>query len=213
LTKYLLIGLVALIGLRILSVVLKRLFRSFMVKQFGVAIGKTALAKTPATISLLPAGVNELEDDDRLTLWAEELLDAGYVNAGLYTVPEMPGLSLRLMIHPADGFAAALYRHPQTDPWCDVVVRYADKTSSTWCNRPPTGLDERPGWDRICLPDASIPGLHAAARKGLQHKPRNPFEKHTVARDFVQAYAEEMEWRKTKGIRTEEVARMAANMK
>lgn len=199
-----------LIALRVLMRLGKRMFLKAAANTLGQAIGQAGLSNTPATLTLEPGGEAALAAEPRLARWTQELAAEGFVDAGAYTALEMPGVAMRLLTSPDEGFAAVLYVHPRAGTWCDVVVRYVDGTSRTWLNRAPSGLDPRPGHEKVSQEGASAAELLRAARAGLQRKLRKPFEPESVARDFMDAYAQEIAWRRGKGVRPEEVARIAA---
>lgn len=206
----------AVVGFVLLGVlprVLKVLFLRFIIGKAASAIGEEGLARTPATITLTPAQPDALEGDEELVHWERELATEGFTDPATYTVAEMPGLVLRLLTHPDEGFAAALYSHPQAGQWCDVVVRYVDGSSASYANRAASGMDAHPDHPQTFMPGASATDLFAATRAGLERKLRKPFLPESVAADFMAAYAREMAWRHDRGVRPREVARIAAGMK
>ncbi|MBF5045788.1 hypothetical protein FGE12_25495 [Aggregicoccus sp. 17bor-14] len=204
------LSLLVLAGLLLLLRFGRRLLLRVAARALGRAVGKAGLDRTPATLTLEPGGEAALAADAKAVRWTQELRAEGFVDAGAHTAHEMPGVALRLLTHPAEGFLGVVYVHPRAGSWCDVVVRAEDGSTTTCVNRAPTGLNPRPGHPRVNRPGASAHELVQAARESLAPALRRPYAPDTAARDIMDAYAQELAWRRGRGVSAEEVARVAA---
>jgi hypothetical protein len=194
----------ALIAVSVLSPVLKVLIAAVAGKQIGAA----ALAKQPDQIHLERVGPSAWKKGAARRI-VDELTSRGFVDAGIHTVTELPGIVLQLLAHPRDNFYAAVYEHPQAGTWFDLVARFQDGTSVTYSTARPTGLRPRPGH-----PTINVPGLDPipVLDKAIAQRPRKPLVTVTAdqaARVFEQSYAESMAFRKQQGISTQEVVNTA----
>ena len=195
----------ALVVFSVLSPVLKYVIAAVAGKQ----IGEAALAKQPDHIHLERVGPSAWKKGAGRRI-VDELTSRGFVDAGIHTVPELPGIVLQLLAHTRDSFYAAVYEHPQAGTWFDLVARFQDGTSITYSTSRPTALRPRPGHPTVNLPGLDpIPVLD----KAIAQRPRRPLE--AVAADqavrvFEQAYTESIAFRKQQGISTEEVVKTAA---
>jgi len=176
---------------------------------FGRAIGQHALAQQPDKITLQSAGVSAWKHPATSVTLARSLEQNDFESAGVYTVAEMPGLVIQLLAHRAESWLAAVYEHPKAGNWVDIATRYADGSSCTFCSRPATGLDPRPGHPVVHLPGASPATLLARARVERKRGVMVTATPETAAKIFGDAYAESMSWRKSRGVSAAEVGRVA----
>ena len=175
---------------------------------------KTALNfQSPARINLRKRR-NPTWDDPLAAHKAEEAFkQASFADAGAYTAPEMPSLSLHAFAHPDQGLYGVVYEMPPVGVWVDIVSRFEDRTSLTVTNAPQgQELDHRPGHEKIYHT-----GLDTAEllRRTLSQRPQKPLANHLpgqFATEFQHAYAEEMDWRNSRGGPSEaEIRRVAAH--
>lgn len=188
---------------------LRPVTRILVATLFGKAVGKAALARQPDQIHLahtepsrwgngIPDGV------------AAQMMHRGFEDAGSFTIPEMPGVVVRLLAHPGESLYGAIYVHPRTGVWFDYLTRYKDGTQATFTTCAPSSLDPRPGFVMEHAPGSSPIGL---LDRTLAERPRAPFKPtaaKTAVRDFEQAYAEHVAWLKGRGISRAEVVRVAS---
>jgi hypothetical protein len=129
----------------------------------------------------------------------------GFEDAGIHTVPELPGLVIQLLAHYGDSFYAAIYQHPKAGTWYDVISLYEDGTSVTYTTARPTALKQRPGHPTVNLPGADPARV---LDKALGQRPRRPLKQATAAlaaNVFETAYADSIAYRKQSRITTGEV--------
>ena len=189
--------------------VVKQLIGIGLARLLGRAIGQAALNQQPDTIHLSAAGPHAWKNAPKAAGFASPLSDRGFQDAGSYTIPEMPGVVVRLMAKPEEHFYAAIYEHPQAGHWMDLVTLYQDGTSSTFTTAKPTGLAPRPGHPSIHVPGAGPLALYARARAERAKQTMVATIPANAVHDFEQAYAESIAWRKNRGISACEVAEVA----
>jgi hypothetical protein len=101
-----------------------------------------------------------------------------------------------------------VYEHPQAGVWMDLVSRYQDGTSVTYSNTAQgSGMDQRPGHS-ITREQGASP--EAMFERLLRERPQRPLAPHTAESFqavFEKAYADEMDWRNSRGGPTEEEVR------
>jgi hypothetical protein len=193
----------------VVLILLRPLLRVVIALLAGRAVGRSALRKQPDRIELREAGLQAWKDGaaaDRLT---EPLLLLGYEKAGTFTVREMPGVVLRLLVHLRECVLGVVYEHPQAGRWVELATRYAGGTAFTVTSVADHGLALRPGHPVTHLPDVGPATLHSRL---LALRPPNAMERieaGRAARVFEQGYAEAMAWRKSRGVSRAEVVRIA----
>jgi hypothetical protein len=191
----------ALIVFSVLSPLIKYAVAALAAKQ----IGATALAQQPDRIHLQPGGPDSWKHPISARKIAEALGSRGFADAGVHTIPEMPGVVVQLMANVKDGLYAAVYEHPQAGIWFDLVSRYQDGTSVTYSTSLPTALKPRPGH-----PTVNLPGIEPLALldRTLAQRPRRtlkPASPEQAVHVFEQGYADSIDYRKQVGISTGEV--------
>jgi len=169
-------------------------------------IGKQAMAKLKEEIHLTPESNPAWRNVAAVEVFATPLLGRRFTEAGTFSIPEMPGLFLRFLVHPELRIAACIYDHPKAGIWLDLYSHYADGTSITFTTRAATGLDERPGAKTVHATDTTSDTLfERMINERLKAEMMEMNTANIVAR-FEDAYAKAMAWRKNKGISPEEVA-------
>ena len=200
-------GTVALIALAIF--LLTPLSRIVLAALFGHSIGEAALSRQPDTIHLKPIDRAKLRHAGRVEGFAAEYVNSGFESAGLFAIPEMPGVSVQLFAHRANSMYGAIYDHPIAGVFCDVVSRYPDGSARTWTTARATGLKHMPNARVTNLPGTEPAVLIETARR---QRPAAGLRACTTANavvDFETAYAEYMAWIKQRGISTGEVVEVA----
>ena len=198
--------LLAVIGL----IFLRPLSRVVIALVAGRSIGRHALEKQPDRFELCEAGLQAWQDAaaaDRLT---EPLLLLGYEQAGTFTVPQLPGVVLRLLVQVRECVLGIVYEHPKTGRWVELTTRYTGGTAFTVTSGVDRGLAPCPGHPVTHLASAEPAVLHSRL---VALRPRNGMERSEAgraARVFEQGFAETMAWRKSQGISRSEVVRVAA---
>ena len=199
-------GVIALIVALLVAVLVLRLLFVFVV---GRAVGRQALAQQPDRIGLVETNPQAWKDPaaaDRLT---EPLLLLGYEKAGMFTVAEMPGVVLRLLVHMRESVLAMVYEHPVAGQWVELVTRYADGTTCAVTSCADHGLAPRPGHPVTFLPGTDPAGLHARLLASRPQGAMLPIESAQAAQAFADGFAEAMAWRKAQGVSRGEVLKVA----
>jgi hypothetical protein len=186
------------------------LLMAIIVRLFGRAIGEQAIAQQPDRIQLVRATPGAWQNSSAAAALADPLLRSGFDDAGTFRVQEMPGLVVRLLANPAEGFLAAVYEHPKAGHWLDLVTRYGDRTSVTFTTHGPTGLSLRPGHPVFNMTGASANALLVRARADRPRGSMAPVSTQRAQSDFEDAYGEAIEWRKRRGVSADEVAKVVS---
>lgn len=198
-----------LLAVVVLWQIVKRLLVRGLAGVFAQAVGKVALAQQPDRIQLLKASAEAFRDGAAVKNLAAPLLERGFADAGSYHVKEMPGVLVALLAKPDECFYAAIYEHPQAGHWIDLVTRYPNGDSATFSTVKPTGLSPRPGHAMVNAPEARPLALYMRARSERPRGTMKTVAVESAVLDFETAYAEEMAWRKQKGVSACEVAAVA----
>ena len=196
---------VALVVVSVLSPVL----RLVIAMVAGKKIGAQALNKQPDSIHLERRDPSAWKNLAQVRQIVQPLCSRGFVDAGVHSIREMPGVLVQMLAHPGEGFYAAICEHPKAGIWFDLVSRFQDGTSITFSTSQPTALAPRPGH-----PSVNLHGMDpiAVLDKALAERPKgwrvavSPDQAVSV---FEQAYAESIAYRKQTGITAGEVVKTA----
>ncbi len=169
-----------------------------------------AIVKPPLRIQLVPV------DDRAKGRFADphrrELESLGFTPIGLYSVREMPGVTLAAFTQSFQAVCAVIYRHPTAGVFIDMVSMTEDDRGLTVTNAPAGGnLDQPPGRAKIFEPKASLRRLYDRV---VAERPEGPYRRldaSSFVRVFETEYAREMEWRKKRGGPTQEEVRREAH--
>jgi hypothetical protein len=189
--------------------ILKQLLVYGFARLIGRAVGQVALNKQPDEIHLTPAGSGAWKNAKAAAILADPLLSRGFQDAGVHRVDEMAGVLVQLLTKPDERFIAAIYEHPQAGHWIDLVTLYQDGTSANFTTSRPTGLSPRPGHPSIHAPGTGPLALYSRARAERPKGLTKSIAASDAARQFEQSYAEDIAWRKHRGISACEVAEVA----
>ena len=201
------LGTVALIALAIF--LLTPLSRIVLAAVFGRSIGQAALARQPDTIHLKVIDASKLRHAGRVESLAREYQQLGFESAGVYTIPEMPGVSVQLLAHRGESMYAVIYDHPVAGVFYDVVTRYADGSAWTYTTARATGIKHRSNVRMSNLPGAEPAALVDNSRRERPQTGLRPCDTRNAVADFENAYAEYMAWMKQRGLSTGEVVEVA----
>lgn len=178
----------------------------------GKVVGRVALAAQPDTITLVPAPGSSGTPLARSAV--EGLSQRGFMSAGSFTIPEMKDLPVHFLIKAQDSAIAVVYEHPQAGVFTDLVCRYQDGRRFTVTNaRIGGGLEPRPDHITIRKPGISTGALCLMFQRERPTGPLLPVSVADVPRVFAEAYAEEMAWRKNRGVSKAEVRNVAREMR
>jgi hypothetical protein len=173
-------------------------------------IGRVALQRVPEEIQLVRAAADQALSGEAIERYREAFVGAGFSEAGAYLVEGIAGLRLQFFQHSDPAFYGVVYDHPQRGlRWINVVILFADDTSVTLTDMPDRGLDPRPGHEVVHCPGDRVDVLIRAAQEYAVQKPLRAFGPADLPSLFERAYRDGMAWRKQRGIRAGEVARVA----
>jgi len=185
-------------------------------RKFLAGLSGIGAAETPDRIHLKGVAANQW-NHRREVQHIETILRAnGYSDAGSFTVPELPDILLMGFVRTKDQSVAVIYEHAQLPaPWLDLVLVREDKTGFTVSSAPQGDeLDHMPGQKKVYLKGASPEEI---IRRFDADRPNEGPAKRVNVEDFQQvfeeAYAQEMDWRNSRGGPTaEEIGRVAEAM-
>lgn len=172
-------------------------------------VGAQAMAKVPDRIVLVHQNLHSWNPGPEVARLADPLFSKGFQEGGLFSIREMPGVTVRFLVKPTECVVAAITMHPRTATWLDLMTYYQNGNSATYSTNTPRGLDQRPGHPTVYLPGATAIALYA---KLLTERPKGVFRPvmtEDTAALFERAYAEAISWRKNKGISATEVVKVA----
>jgi hypothetical protein len=196
-------------GIVVVGIVARPLLRLVLANLFAGAVSSSALAKQPDSIRLVAAGPTAWRDRAAADRAAAAWLAHGFTDAGTWTVNELPGMVVRLLVSPAASLTGAVYEHPKAGSWCELFYRMTDGTSSTFSSSPPTGLNDRPGHRGVRRPGAGAAELLDLALADRPSGSLVPVNAEAAPRRFEEAFADSMAWRKQNGISRAEVVNVA----
>jgi hypothetical protein len=187
-----------------LFLVLRFFLRRFVARlQSGSAV--------PARVTLVPCEEVDWGDPEAVERHLEDLRGAGFQEGGLFQIEEIPGVNLAGFAHPDHRVWAAVYEHPAAGTIVDVVSAYEDQRSLTVTSTSQgEGLAQRPGHQKIRLEGQGVPVL---LDRLLAERPEGPLQEVAPSgfkAHFERAYAEEMDWRNSRGGPSEEEIRAVA---
>lgn len=169
-------------------------------------VGRQALAKTQDVVTLHPEPGYQWMNSSIEAQYVNPLRALGFTDAGIYSVQQMAGVHVRMLVHEQDRIHANVYEHPQAGHWLELVSRYENNDVFTVTNLRSQGID-RPSWlttVRVEVPTALL------VQRLLKERKQAPLRPATVANavdEFEAGYARFMAWKKQTGISAAEVAR------
>jgi hypothetical protein len=170
----------------------------------GRAVGRAALDRQPDHLTLQPLAEPPARPEARSAI--DSLQRRGFVAGGSYSIGEMGNMPVHFLLKQDEGAVAVIYEHPKVGVWCDIACRFQDGSSFTITNaKMGGGLDPRPGHTTVRVPGLTPTALHLRySRERPAGQPRlvSPADVATV---FADAWAEEMAWRKDRGVSRQEV--------
>ena len=193
----------------VLAVIGLILLRVVIALVDGTGIGRRVLAKQPDRIELHESGAQAWQDPGGAERLTAGLLELGYEPAGTFTIPEMPGVVLRLLVHVRERVVAMIYEHPKVGQWVELATRYAGGDGFAISSGHDRGLARRPGHPVLHDAGADPATLHARL---LAQRPPNGMVSIEAGRAvalFEAGFAEAMAWRKSHGISRGEVVTIA----
>jgi len=189
---------------------LKLGFVQVVFRGFLKDVGQKALANQPDQIKLSQQPGHHWKDAAAVNRLAEPLLKRGFTDLGPYSVDVMPYVMLRFLANPAVSIYACVYEHAKAGIWLDLVSRYDDGSGATFTTVRPTGLDPNPRELVVHAPGSSSDMLYGRMLVERPQRPLIRLDAAEVIRLFEAVYAEQILWRKTRGVSAREVGNVAA---
>jgi len=181
------------------------------IKKFVQELGDS---QSPARIHLVRRDTPEFAHPRDAEESIEQAEKAGFSRIGSFVIPEMPGICLAAFVNRDNNLYAIIYDHPRVGVFSDIVAYYAEEGSLTASSMPLGGsLDQRPGHVKVFLKGGSITELMNLLEKNLDGRELRRLTLESFKEDFEQAYADEMDWRASRGGPTEDEVRRSAGGK
>ena len=192
----------------------KRLFRIFLVKVLPDsalrAIGRRAVNKQPDEIHLVKADGNAWRNRAEAARLAGAYNELGFVAVGTFTIPELPSVTLGMLLHAQERAYAIVYEHPKVGMWHEIVSRYEDGTGFTMSNNTTPQLDQRPGNPVVRAPGFMPGALWSRFKAERPAGERVLLDDAGIVTRFQDAWRDSTAWRKARGGATrDEVERVA----
>jgi hypothetical protein len=138
------------------------------------------------------------------------LVRAGFLDQGTYVLDRMPGVLIRILFQPTSYVAAQITEHLQAGNWIQLATRYTDGTSDFLTTLPDHGIAPPPfvrtARAQKGRPTDNLYHEHLKQRKSNGIKAVN---QNDVAHEFEDAHMRYMLWKNNRGLRPEEVAKLA----
>ena len=190
--------------LALLLFVLWKLMSKAMVRE----IGRKGLRNAPPEIHLEPATLDETIET-KIRGDRGQLVALGFEEVGYFTVRELNGASLFLLVHPPSSVFASISIHPRGATWTELVTPYADGTAASSASLRATGLTPRDGCMEIRQPGANPAELYRRLLAERPQKPMQPLSSNTAVHAYERGYAAEMAWRRAHVPSTRELREVA----
>lgn len=180
-------------------------------KKVGEDLAGGEWASTPARIHLRKRDSLSWDDQGKAIEATAQFTAAGFEPAGKYEIEEMPGLRVEAFAKPAAGLYGVIYEKAPIGLWCDCVFRGADGTSMTVSNSPRGDeLDHRPGHEKVYMAGQKAAALISRAEREVFGRTPGEAAGDKFEQFFEEGYANEMDWRNSRGGATEaEIRRVA----
>lgn len=172
-------------------------------------VGRQALDGMPDGIRLQAVGGHAWRDAAAAESATEALAESGFQEAGTYRIPELPGMTVRLLANPEESLYAAVCEHLEGGFWIDIFARYQDHTSVTFTTSRPSGLAARRGHPVVHATGADAFRLCERALAEMPEGALRPVAVDRAVHDFEADYAESIAWRKAHGLSPKEIADIA----
>jgi hypothetical protein len=171
-------------------------------------VGRAALEKVDAKITLAPEDGYSWKNDGVEERYVRPLLDLGFSEAGAYAVDQMAGVHIQMLVHVKDCIHANVFEHPVAGNWLELVSRRENDEVFTVTDLQPQGVD-RPEWLHAFEVEKTVPVASMVQRLVQERKSDRlkPTPRQTAKEEFERGYARFMAWKKSAGISAEEVAR------
>jgi hypothetical protein len=124
-------------------------------------------------------------DEASMKRLTKAMKSAGFVDAGIFRIDEVPDICLKALVQPEKSVYAVIYEHPDKGIWFEYFARFEDGTSLTYSTSEATGLDRPPGRgiERF-EPDEDASELYQRYLKQLTNKVLLPASIELFVSDF-----------------------------
>jgi hypothetical protein len=170
--------------------------RALGVRLLGGRLRTQALTEQPEHIDLVRVGEPRWRHPQPREAAFRVLTAAGFAEAGVYVVRQMPELTLALFALPAECAYAVCYDHPRAGFWAEFVTRYEDGTLATFTTLEPTLVDVPEGSLHVAAPYLALGDLWKKMLADRPKKPMRPCDRAHAAQDFERGYAESVAYHK-----------------
>lgn len=179
-------------------------------KNLAGAMQDIASSVPPARIELKRLAAPGWANAQEAEAYSREIAALGFEKVGNYEIDPIPGFELEAWVDPKRSIYSTIDEHPKAGIWFDFFTHFADGTRITFSNSKIGGVDHAPGHtvERSAGErPAQVLEKFLAARPD---KPARPTNRDTFVEDFERVYAEERDWRNSRGGATEEEIRKVA---
>ena len=167
--------------------VLKGRFSGFMTKAM--------IAASPPHLHLIRELSPVWDDHEEIVEKVNALRAHGFRALGTYGCQELDDFQLVAMAHPREGFAAAVFEHPDQGRWVDLATQFRDTGEYLVVSGAPNpgNKPKIPGFIKHFDKKASVDKLFQIFGKKLGHHLVNPVGPENYVSFFETYYAAEME--------------------
>jgi hypothetical protein len=165
----------------------------------------------PLRIHLVPVSASHRHAGD-VKRFARPLQAHGFTRIGTFRADPMQRVFLTAFAHSGHSMCAVVYTHPLTATFMDIISMNETGRSFT-ITTAPTGreLDQREGHEKVFESDMPVEKMIETVLKRRPPEPHVTWNATSFVTKFEQAYAEEMDWRASRGGVTQEEVRRAAD--
>jgi hypothetical protein len=212
-----LFALAALMLLVLIWPILRRVLKLLLFRAVGRAVlkevGEKAIARQPDAIHLVAAASHSWKNAEVCDRLADALRQRGFVEAGIYTITEIPGVALRFLLNQATNSYASIYEHDKAGNWIELITRYQDGTGATFTQQPDRGMRHRVQDFVVHAPGADPGTLYERMLKERPQRALLDLNADELPRLFETVYAAQVRWRKQRGADVREVAKAVISLK
>ena len=164
------VGLLGITGIVVL-VVLVALIWWLVKKKLTGFLTKTLIAASPPTLHLVRELSPVWDDFDLVTEHVDALRALGFRALGTFGCQELDQFQLVAMAHPKEGFAAAVFEHPERGRWVDIATQFRDTGEYLVVSSAPEGgqRPKIPGFVKHFDKKASVHKLFQIFSKKVGH--------------------------------------------
>ena len=102
-----------------------------MFQRLRRMLGDRAFRQVPDKLTLKPR-TGAWKDTILMRTLSSPLAARGFVDVGSFTAPELPGVSIRLLLQQEDNVLASIYEHAKAGHWIEIATFFMDGTSITY---------------------------------------------------------------------------------